>query len=166
MPCRHVPLLVHFLYSETNSQTYEYRRSKTTMNKREEKTVVTVRTGLETLVIERLGEYCWNCTVWNLEFDETVPLCVHAYISRLRPVIGLFEPTHFDEASNCILPTDQWCYRSTWQIWRVLTCMSRCLQIGPIPSKQLGIICVYIYIYIYMYIYIYIYIILVTHIVI
>ena len=28
------------------------------------------------LTIERLGEYCWgSSTVWNLDLDETVPLC-------------------------------------------------------------------------------------------
>ena len=39
---------------------------------------------------ERLAEYCWNSTVWSLEFDETVPSVFHAYTSQLRPVRGFF----------------------------------------------------------------------------
>ena len=27
-------------------------------------------------VYDGLAEYCWNDTVWNLKFDESVPLCI------------------------------------------------------------------------------------------
>ena len=40
-----------------------------------------------------LAEYCWNSTVWNLEFDETVPLCFHAYTGQLRLGINLLSQT-------------------------------------------------------------------------
>ena len=33
---------------------------------------------------ERLAEYCWNGTVWNLEFDETVPLSCSTHIPVKR----------------------------------------------------------------------------------
>ena len=85
---------------------------------------------------ERLVEYCWNSTVWNLEVDEAVPPCdrtppvfhayyiyiyiyiyicmyihmyiyIYIYINKLRPVIGLFEPTNLDEVPSRIPPTSQ-----------------------------------------------------------
>ena len=46
----------------------------------------------------RLADYCWTSTVWNLEFDETVPFV-------MRPVIGFFEPTNIEEVSSRTPPT-------------------------------------------------------------
>ena len=66
---------------------------------------------------ERLAEYCWTSTVWNLEFGETVPPVFHAYTSELEPVIVLFEAHKFDKASNCIPPTSHVCSFSLLRSW-------------------------------------------------
>ena len=44
------------------------------------------------LVFERLAEYCWNSTVWSLEFDETVPLRVSRIYQYIEAVIDFVDP--------------------------------------------------------------------------
>ena len=58
---------------------------------------------------EGLAEYCWNGTVWNLEFDETVPLCVSRIYQQIEAHkwFLFFEPTNLDEVSNRIPPTSE-----------------------------------------------------------
>ena len=63
---------------------------------------------------ESLAEYCWISAAWNLEFDETVPLCFsHTHTRKLRPVIGFWGLKHLDEVSNRIPPTSH----SRRQVW-------------------------------------------------
>ena len=84
----------------------------------------------------RLAKHCRNSILWNLEFDETEPLCFHALTNKRRQVIVLFEPKQLDEVSNRIPPTS---HRGTSVFhWR----WDRCSN--PTPSYLI------LYIYIYM----------------
>ena len=60
--------------------------------------------------VERFAEYCWNDTVWNLEFDETVPCCCSRMYKSIEARDTLFESTNIDEVSNIFPPTShRWC---------------------------------------------------------
>ena len=91
--------------------------------------------------VERLAEYSWNRTVWNLEFDETIPPVLHAYTNNMGPVINFVEPRNLDEVSNRIPPTSQ--------MW-VATARLRKRYNTYAHAQQ------YMYIYVCMYTYIYI----------
>ena len=58
------------------------------------------------LRFERLAEYCWTSIVFDISNSMKPYASVfHACTSRLRPVLGLFEPNKLDEVSNRTLPT-------------------------------------------------------------
>ena len=56
---------------------------------------------------ERLAGQYWNSTVWNVEFGETVPLCVSCIYQWTEARDRFFEPEHLDEVSNRIPSTSQ-----------------------------------------------------------
>ena len=50
----------------------------------------------------------WNTDVALFEISNSMksyPTVFHACTSKLRPMIGFFEPQKLDEVSNCIPPT-------------------------------------------------------------
>ena len=60
---------------------------------------------------------CWNSTLWNLEFDETVPLSrSHIHTNQMRPVIGFVEQQQNTQwgfqlysANLSCIPVINWC---------------------------------------------------------
>ena len=90
---------------------------------------------------ERLAEYRWNSTVWNLEFDEIVPLCLSCQIPNNEPMICFLEPT-----CSMRFPTT---FRQPLICGKVGAVGSR--RRNPSWSCR-----EYIYVYIHTYIYIYI----------
>ena len=55
---------------------------------------------------------CWRNTVEIVQSETSnsinlTHLLVHAHTSRMRPMIGVCEPTYLDEVSNRIPPTAQ-----------------------------------------------------------
>ena len=50
---------------------------------------------------ERLAEYCWNSTVWNLDFDENIPLCTE--FGRTPAPLELWERVIIDRDLRCIM---------------------------------------------------------------